>query len=108
MYVIKKCENHSYGRNTWKVIHTTKSKEDAIAFCREEYRLLLSCDPNMTSDRIEQYLNSYNVPSDHYWYGTKQFGHNGVMYRAYVSDAAEYRDPVERPDRTELLDKILG
>ena len=108
MYVIKKCDNHGYGRNSWRVIHTTPRKEDAVAFCRQEYRLLLSCDPRMTSDRIEQLLDGYHVPSMSYWYGRKQFGDYGVMFSAQFSNAAEYQEPVERPDRTELLDKILG
>jgi hypothetical protein len=108
MYVIKKCDNYTYGRNKWYTVHTTASKEDAIAFCRAEYRLLLSCDPNMSSQQIEQALSGYRCPRSDYWYGRMEFGHGNIRFAAYKSSAEGHMNVPKRPTRTELLDKILN
>jgi hypothetical protein len=108
MYVIKKCDNHTYGKNKWYTVHTTASKEDAIAFCRQEYRLLLSCDPNLSSQQIETSMNGYGLPRSDYWYGRMEFGHGNIRFAAYKSSAEGHQDVPVRPNRTAILDSILG
>lgn len=109
MYVIKKCENHSYGKNKWEVIHTTPDKEDAIAFAREEYRLLLSSDPNLSSEDIDRYMNNYYNPpkSGQYIGGRREFGHGNIWFSFMRSTSQQHR-PAERPSAREALDLILG
>jgi len=110
MYVIKKCDNHGYGRNKWVVVHTTPDREDAISWVREEYRLLLSCDPNLSNDDIRNKL-------DRYWgcpktgdtiYGRRTFGHGTVSFSIMQSDSDQYQPAGARPNRTALLDSILS
>jgi hypothetical protein len=109
MYVVKKCENHSYGRNKWDVVHVTPDREDAIAWCREEYRLLLSCDSNLTSKDIELRM-SYGCPqSGSGVWGRREFGHMGTYFSFFQSHSDKYlKDVPMRPTRTELLDSILS
>lgn len=104
MYVIKRSENHSYGRNVWKVIHTTPDVNDALSFIKSEYRMLLESDPNMRRSDIDSRL-SYSFNS--YW-NRQEVSHRGVGLSIYRSTAAKHQEPVVRPERSELLDKILG
>jgi hypothetical protein len=115
MYVVKKCENHSYGRNKWDVVFTSPDREDAISWVREEYRLLLSCDSNLTSKDIEQRM-SYGCPQSgsSVWgrrevLGRREFGHMGTYFSFFHSHSDKYlKDVPMRPTRTELLDSILS
>jgi len=109
MYVIKKCENYSYGRNKWEVVHTTPDREDAISWIREEYRLLLSCDPNLSSEDIDRYLNQYyGCPKpEQAIYGRKEVGHGNTRFSIMHSYSDQYQT-VERPTAREALDKILN
>lgn len=112
MYVVKKCDNHSYGQNHWYEVHVTADREDAISFAREEYRLTLSSDPNLSSDDIEHRLNSaWGVPQPGGTiYARKEFGHDGVRFAIMQSDSTKYDQyrGLMRPTRTEALDAILG
>lgn len=107
MYVVKRADNiHSYGngKNNWKVIHTSKHKDAAVAFYKQEYRMLLESDPNLSRQDIDNRMNwCYNT------YNTRcEASHNGIGLSILHSNAVEYQEPVERPDRTELLDSILN
>ena len=112
MYVIKKCDDHGYGRNKWVVVHTTPDREDAISWVREEYRMLLSCDPRLTSEDIDDRLNKYygcpKTGQASVDYGRHTFGHGNVRFSIMQSDSVEYQPAGARPDRTALLDSILS
>jgi hypothetical protein len=110
MYVIKKCDNYGHGRNKWYVVHTTPHKDDACAYFKEEYRLLLVCDPNLTSKDIDDMLNSFwRIPTPENYYGSRRVSQYGTTaYSIQESRSVEYQDVPKRPTRTELLDSILN
>ena len=112
MYVVKKCENHSYGQNKWVDVHVTPDKEDAISYVRGEMYLLYASDPSMPSADIDSRMNSYwGVPwSGQSIYKRHECGHSGIHYAILNSTAAKYDNWIGRmrPDRTEALDLILG
>lgn len=112
-YVVKKCDNYSYGRNKWVEVKVTPSKQDAISYVRGEIRTMLDCS-DMTTEQIISTMNGYGVPrDDQYLYGRSVFKPHGVGNTAYsiiYSDAEKYDNwkAPRRPTRTEVLDKILG
>ena len=113
MYVVKKCDNYSYGgQNKWNEILVTPDRENAISYIREEYRLLLASDPNLSSEDIDRYMNAYyTVPkSGAHIGGRRTVAHGGVGFAIMQSDSTKYDQyrGLMRPDRTEALDAILG
>lgn len=112
MYVVKKCANYTHGKNAWVDVHVTPDKEDAISYIREEYRLLLSSNPNLSSADIDRNLNAYYdcpKPGDTL-YSRRVVRHGNVAFSIQSSHASKYDqwNGLQRPDRNELLDKILG
>lgn len=113
MYVVKKCDSYSYGgQNNWYDVLVTPDRENAISYIREEYRLLLASDPNLSSKDIDSELNSYyTVPkSGERIVRRRTVSHNGAGFAIMQSDSAKYDQyrGLMRPTRTEALDAILG
>ena len=109
MYVVKRCDDHGYGRNKWDVVFTSPDKDSSSAFLKMELRYILEADPNLTRDQINGRLDNYylNSPSS-YLMPRIEMGHNGICFSLVKSSSVEYQDVPKRPDRTELLDSILG
>lgn len=109
MYVIKKCDNYSYGRNDWRVIYTSPDREAAISVAREEYRLLLSNDPDLSNDDIQWRMDrDWGVPkSGEAIWGRKEFGHDNTRFAIMQSNSSQYQ-PAIRPDKNKVLDSILN
>lgn len=111
-YVIRKCDSYSYGRNDWYDVKVTASKEDAISYVRSEMYLLYASDPDISSDDIDRHMNGYyHIPKPGQHISSRhECGHNGTHYAIINSTAAKYDSWVgqSRPNRTELLDNILG
>lgn len=116
MYVVRKAENYSYGRNKWVDVHVTADPEDAKSFFLSECRLLVESDPNMNRDQIESRMRhcvGYNNGGmlDHRYHKNRyEFQHNGTAFAVLKSTSAKYdgHSGLMRPDRTELLDAILS
>lgn len=108
MYVVKKCDNYSYGQNDWRVIYTSPDREAAISVAREEYRSILINDPNLSNQDIHTLMDGYFVPkSSDSLYGRKQFGHNNTKFAIMQSSSSQYQ-PAIRPDKNQVLDSILN
>lgn len=112
-YVIRKCDTFThYGSNDWYDVKVTDSREDAISYVRAEMYLLYASDPDLSSEDIDTRMNSwYGVPkSGQYIHKRHECGHGGTHYAIINSTSAKYDSwsGNVRPDRTELLDKILG
>jgi hypothetical protein len=108
MYVVKKCDNYSRGRNDWQVIYTSPYREAAISVAREEYRLLLNSDPDMSSKDIQSRMDDYSAPkSGAALYGRKQFGHKNTKLAIMKSYSVDYK-PAVLPDKNEALYSILS
>ena len=112
MYLVKKCDSYGYGRNDWRDVLITPDRENAISYIREEYRLLLAADPNLSSEDIDRYMNAYyTVPkSGEHIYGRRTVSHNGIGLAIMQTHSIKYNEyaGLKRPDRTEALDAILG
>ena len=110
MYVVKKCENHTYGQNKWKVIYTSPDRDGAVAIFKQELRYELEADPNLTRDDIDRRLQNYYLDNNNSYYTNRriEMGHGDVYFSIMKSAASEHVTPAERPTRTELLDSILS
>jgi len=110
MFVVKKCDNHSYGRNKWNVVFTSPDRASAVAFLKMELRYILEADHNLTRDQINSKLQNYYLDNNESYYRNHrvEMGHNGIYFSMIKSCSVEYQDVPKRPDRTELLDSILG
>ena len=112
-YVVRKCDNAEwrYGRNDWYDVKVTHDREDAISYVRGEMYLLYASDPDLTSEDIDRHMNTYyGVPkAGEYIVRRMECGHGSTRFAIVNSSAAKYDAPMPtRPDRTELLDAILG
>ena len=108
-YVVKKCENYSYGKNKWDVVFTSLDAESAVGFIKTEFRYLLEADHSLTRKDINGKLNNYYLDN----YGNFQRSrieliHKNVSYSLLKSSSDQYQYVPKRPDRTALLDSILG
>ena len=108
MYLVKKCENFSHGKNKWELIFSSPDREGALAIYNQERKLLYEADHNLNRTQIDTKM-TYGSPNARYWSGARyESGHYTVRVAIYKSNAAEYKEPARRPMRTELLDKILS
>jgi len=110
MYVIKKCDNYGYGRNDWKVVFTSPDREAAVSHFRTEFRYILESDPNLSRSQIDNHLRDYYLDNRTGYWGSMRIvkQHNGIGFSLAKSSSVEYQEATARPDRTELLDSILG
>jgi len=113
MYIIKKCDTYGYGKNDWTTIFTSPEAASAVAHFKMEFRYVLEADPNLSRKQIESYLADYYLDGGGYmdreYRGHRVVkAHHSTAFSIYKSQSGEYQDQAVRPDRTELLDKILG
>jgi len=113
MYVVRKCEDwQGQGKCSWKTIFTSPTKEGAFAIFKQEYKLILEADYNLDrktiDNRVDNSVGYYETHPTYYRGGRIEAGHGEIGFAVYKSHAAEYQDVPKRPDRTELLDSILG
>jgi len=110
MYVVKRCDDHGYGRNKWDVVFTSIDRESAVAYLKMEFRYILEADHTLTRDTIENRLNLGYLDNPHSYYANRrvEVAHSGIAFSFIKSESAEYQDVPKRPDRTELLDSILN
>jgi len=112
MYLVRKCEDwQGRGKCSWKTIFTSPERAGAIAVFKQEFRLVLESDPNLTRDTINGRMNNYYLdqPDNSYYTNRRvEMGHGNTGFAIYKSHAVANQTPAERPDRTSALDSILN
>jgi len=111
MYLVRKCEDwQGRGKCTWKTIFTSPERDGAIAVFKQELRLVLESDPNLTRDTINGRMNNWYLDNTDKYYCDRriEMGNGNTGFAIYKSKAVGNQTPAERPNRTSALDSILN